>query len=208
MNEHSFVRSCFPLRRHRLCVRCNHCCELNFDFFPMKPLICISPMASRSCPFAPLSVTHVVCSEGSPNCSHTCFAITWVSFLVSNHQQHSPEFLLGRHLVLCCSRLIHVLTCHIVILFQLLTHQRLHHELFHVLLFQCLINQRLHHELYLVLLFQCLINQGAHHEFFESPSTRSARIHSCPDFCLQFRSCSSISIFVTTFPNFDPSRCP
>ena len=135
MNEHPFCSELPSTQKASSCVSYNNCGELNFEF-PMKPLTCTSPMAPRSCPFAPLSDTHVVRSEGSPNCSHTCFAITWASFLVSNNQQPFLKYLLGRHLVLCCSRLIHVLICYIVILFQLLTHERLHHELFHVLLFQ------------------------------------------------------------------------
>ena len=121
-----------------------------------------------------------------------------VSSCVEQPTTFSPEFLLGRHLVLCGSRLIHVLICHIVILFQLLTHQRLHHELFHVLLIP-IFDQTAS---FTTIFFECLaavffIHQLVLHEITHVLIS-----------VLQFRSCSSISIFVTTFPNFDPSRCP
>ena len=70
-------------------------------------------------------------------------------------------------IVRCCSRLIHVLSCHIVILFLLLILQRLHQKLFHVLPLLFLIPQRPHHEFFQISLFERLIHQQAHHEFLK-----------------------------------------
>ena len=67
-NVYHFVVSCLPLRRHRLASRATTAVNCTL-IFPMKPLSWTSPMAPRSCPFSPLSVTFVVCSGGSPNCS-------------------------------------------------------------------------------------------------------------------------------------------
>ena len=177
-------------------VSCNHCCELNFDssnetsglYFTQSSLI-LSIGSSQRLPL-------LFCSLGSPNCSQN---------ILRHHKSASscvkqPD---GLNLLLN-SHLVDGLVLNRSLLFLIDSRSDLSHRHF-VSTFDPLdfaTNS---------CMFSCslfLIHQRAHHEFFESfllhfidPSTRSSRFQSCPDFCLRSRSCPSISIFVTNFPN-------
>ena len=162
-------------------VSYNHCCELNFDFS--------NEMAPRSCPVAPLSVTSVVCSVGSLPAVPThalashgrqplCQTTRW--------SQPSPEFLLGRCLVLNRSLLLidsgsdlshrHLVSTfdpsehppfflHVLLL-QFLSHQKSSSRTLSVfLVLYFLIRQQVHHEFKECFLLQFLTRQLVLHEF-------------------------------------------